>query len=48
LEAAIIAVQGDPTQDISAVEHVPFVTEERGDLQATISVDAFHAPLLHI
>lgn len=25
LDADVIAVQGDPTQDISAVEHVPFV-----------------------
>ncbi len=25
LDADIIAVQGDPTSDISAIEHVPFV-----------------------
>ncbi|HKT41309.1 MAG TPA: amidohydrolase family protein, partial [Rhodanobacteraceae bacterium] len=25
LDADIIAVQGDPTQDIAAIEHVPFV-----------------------
>jgi len=25
LDADIIAVQGDPTQDIGAIEHVPFV-----------------------
>jgi imidazolonepropionase-like amidohydrolase len=25
LDADIIAVQGDPTKDISAIEHVPFV-----------------------
>jgi len=25
LDADVIAVQGDPTKDISAIEHVPFV-----------------------